>query len=188
MTNTSPGTLVIERDPRKIVAGRYVVDPIHTRVRFSVVHFGVSNYWGEFYGPIGRLEIDPASPDKTSIDVSVSTAQIKTNSMLLDAELKSADWFDVARFSRISLVGKGITLQGASSATLTGDFTLHGFTRPVEFSIEFTGAGISPFTGSPVIGFEAKAIISRREFGICAKYPIVGDLVTLMISAAFDYA
>lgn len=59
IAGSSELTLVVEKDPKKIIAGRYVVDSIHTRVMFNVVHFGISNYWGEFYGPVGWLEIYP---------------------------------------------------------------------------------------------------------------------------------
>jgi polyisoprenoid-binding protein YceI len=188
MNDSSGLTLVVEKDPKRIIAGRYVVDSIHTRVMFNVVHFGISNYWGEFYGPVGSLDIDPTAPDRTALSVSVLCGQVKTNSQVLDAELRSAEWFDAERFPNITLSGQGLNLRGDNMATFTGDFTLHGVTRPVEFHVEFTGAGTSPFTGQPTIGFEARATISRRAFGVSAKYPIVGDAVNLIVSAAFDFA
>jgi polyisoprenoid-binding protein YceI len=188
MTDFSHFALVVETDPRKIVGGRYAIDPVHTRVLFNVVHFGVSTYWGEFYDPAGWLEIDPERPEKTSLSVGVPSMKVKTNSEVLDAELRSPDWFDAQRFPRITIVGEGLRALADGSAKFTGDFTLHGITKPIDLDIAFIGGSKNPFTGKPTIGFEASATISRRAFGVSAKYPIVGDAVKIIVSAAFDYA
>lgn len=187
MTDQPQQTLATETDSRKIVAGRYVVDTIHTRVLFKVRHFGISDYWGEFYGPTGQLEIDPASPEATSLEVSVPTRQVKTNSEHLDEELRSPEWFDADRFPNITLVGRGLDLVSDRQAVFRGDFTLHGVTKRVGFRVDFIAAGTNPFTGEPAIGFEASATISRTEFGVSAKYPIVGDQVEIIVSAAFNF-
>jgi polyisoprenoid-binding protein YceI len=188
VTDNSPQTLGIDTNSRKIVAGRYVVDPIHTRVLFKVRHFGVSNYWGEFWGPVGWLEIDPEEPEKTALQVRVATAQIKTNSGHLDEELRSGQWFDADRYPTITLTGRGLKLPSDNHAVFEGDFTLHGVTKRIAFDVDFIGAGTNPIKGAPTIGFEASAAISRTEFGVSAKYPIVGDRVEIIISAAFDLA
>jgi polyisoprenoid-binding protein YceI len=74
-----------------------------------------------------------------------------------------------------------------SRAVFRGDFTLHGVTKRVGFRVDFIGAGMNPFTGEPTVGFEASATISRTEFGVSAKYPIVGDQVEIIVSAAFNF-
>ncbi len=188
MPDSEQQTLAVFNDPRSIVAGRYVVDSIHTRVLFNLMHFGISNYWGEFYGPIGWLEIDPRSPEKAKLEVSVPTSQVTTNSRHLDEELRSAEWLDAPRFPYVTLSANGIRLVGEGKAKLTGQFTLHGVTKPVEFLVDFVAGGKSPFSGAPTIGFQASARISRREFGVAAKFPIVGDAVNIIVSAAFDFA
>ncbi|TCA82318.1 polyisoprenoid-binding protein [Rhizobium leguminosarum bv. viciae] len=188
LTDISPQTLSIETTQRKIAAGRYLVDSIHTRVLFKVRHFGVSDYWGEFLEPEGWLDIDPASPEKTSLQVSVPTARVRTNSAHLDDELRSAEWFDADQFASITLTGRGIKVVNGERAVFEGDFSLHGVTKRVGFNVDFIGAGVNPFKGTPTIGFEASATISRTEFGVSAKYPIVGDKVSIIVSAAFDFA
>ncbi|MFC5757898.1 YceI family protein [Rhizobium sp. GCM10022189] len=188
MTDLSPQTLATETTPGEIVAGRYLVDPIHTRVLFKVRHFGVSDYWGEFLEPEGWLDIDPTSPDKTSLEVSVPTARVRTNSAHLDDELRSAEWFDTDQFPGITLTGRGLRAVNGKRAVFEGDFTLHGITKRIGFNVELIGAGINPFKGTPTIGFEASATISRTEFGVSAKYPIVGDRVTIIVSAALDFS
>jgi polyisoprenoid-binding protein YceI len=188
MTDSLPQALTIDTNSRKIVAGRYVVDSMHTRVLFKVRHFGVSNYWGEFLGPTGWLEIDPNRPEDTSLQVKVPTAQVRTNSGHLDDELRSAEWFDADRYPSIILAGSGLKLISENRAVFDGDFTLHGITKRIAFGIDFVGAGTNPFKGAPTIGFEASATISRTEFGVSAKYPIVGDKVEIIVSAAFDLA
>ncbi len=34
----------VDPNPQNIAAGRYIVDPTHTRVLFNVLHFGVGRY------------------------------------------------------------------------------------------------------------------------------------------------
>jgi polyisoprenoid-binding protein YceI len=188
MTDSMPATLNIDTNSRKIVASSYVVDSMHTRVLFKVRHFGVNNYWGEFMGPTGWLEIDPQRPNDTSLQLKVPTGQVRTNSNHLDEELRSAEWFDAERYRSIILAGSALELTSDSRAVFEGDFTLHGISKRVAFSIDFIGAGTNPFKGAPTIGFEASTTISRTEFGISAKYPIVGDRVEVIVSAAFDLA
>ncbi|MEW9537572.1 YceI family protein [Agrobacterium radiobacter] len=188
MSNTTTQTLAVDKNPKNIVGGRYVIDSVHSRVLFNVLHFGVSNYWGEFYGPVGWLEINPMEPEKTKMSVSVLAAQVKTNSPKLDEELRSAEWFDAENYPNITLSVDEIQPVTETSATLKGIFTLHGVSKLVNFDVEFVAGAKNSFTGLPTIGFEASARISRREFGVSAKYPVVGDTVNIIVSAAFDFA
>ena len=55
----TPGTPGVP-DPSKVEKGAYGVEPSHTRVRFSVNHFGFTTYSGDFNTSAGKLELDPA--------------------------------------------------------------------------------------------------------------------------------
>ncbi|MBN9918217.1 YceI family protein, partial [Listeria monocytogenes] len=65
---------------------------------FSVSHFGISPYAGTFSDASGTLKPDPAKPAETQLDVTLPIASVQTTSSVLTGELKSADWFDAAKF------------------------------------------------------------------------------------------
>ena len=85
-----------------------------------------------------------------------------------------------ARFVSTSVKADGM------KATITGDLTMNGVTKPVTFEAEFTGAGNNPFNKKATIGFEAETSIKRSDFGVNYGIPMVSDEVELDISVAFE--
>ena len=77
---------------------------------------------------------------------------------------------------------------GARTADITGALTLHGVTQPLVLHARFNGAGVNPLDHAYTSGFEATGVIRRSEFGVAKYVPLVGDEVTLTISAAFEKA
>lgn len=176
----------ISTDPITIIPGIYNVDPEHTRVLFSVSHFGLSKFFGEMPGAWGSLTIDPRRPGQSALDISASTDRIATGNSTLDAELRSADWLDANRHPLISYVSTSVSVDDHHVAVVTGDLTLHGITRPVALSATFVGAGINPVKGVYTIGFDVRGSIRRSDFGIMSHLPGIGDKLDLMISGAFE--
>ena len=81
-----------------------------------------------------------------------------------------------------------ITRTGPSTATVAGELTLHGVTRPVVFKAKFVGAGVNPLDKSYTAGFAASGVIKRSEFGVTTYVPMISDDVELTINAAFHKA
>jgi polyisoprenoid-binding protein YceI len=75
---------------------------------------------------------------------------------------------------------------GKSTATIAGDLTLHGVTKPVTLKARFIGAGVNPLDKAFTTGFEATGTIKRGDFGIKTYLPLVGDNVQLTISGTFE--
>ena len=71
-------------------------------------------------------------------------------------------------------------------ATVIGNLTLNGVTKPVTLDVDFHGAGTNPYNKKPTIGFEAEGKIRRSDFGIAYGIPAVSDEVELEIHAAFE--
>ena len=59
-------------------------------------------------------------------------------------------------------------------------------TRPVTLHVKFHGAGVNPLSHAYTAGFDATGVIKRGDFGVTKYLPMVGDEVTLIISAAFE--
>jgi polyisoprenoid-binding protein YceI len=173
-------------NPAAVQAGAYAVEPSHTRIQFSVDHLGFTTWYGDFTGAAGELTLDPKAPASSRLSVTIPTASVSTTNAKLDGELKSADWFDADKYPTIRFTATKVTPTGAERATITGDLTFHGVTRPVTLQARFHGAGMNPLAKTYTAGFDATGKISRSAFGVTKYVPIVGDEVNLTISAAFE--
>ncbi|MDB5697859.1 MAG: polyisoprenoid-binding protein [Alphaproteobacteria bacterium] len=176
-----PGT----PEASRVRPGTYEADSDHTQVAWSVNHFGISAYHGLFGAIGGRLSIDPSRPADAALSVTIPIAKVVTTSDELDVQLRSASFFDAERFPTATFISTRITVKG-TAATIEGNLTLHGVTKPVALNARFTGVGDHPMKKVPTIGFEATTSIKRSDFGISKYVPLVGDQVELSITAAFD--
>lgn len=123
--------------------------------------------------------------EESTISVEVDVSSIRTMNDDRDAHLRSADYFEAEKFPTASFVSTGIDL-GADGVTILGDLSIHGHTRPVQFTVEYLGAGNDPWGGYRS-GFAATGTVSRRDFGMDKMVALdtggvlVGDRITLEI-------
>ena len=182
MPSEAPGA----PDPSRVVAGTYQVNSEHTQLLFTLSHLGFSEYTGMFTRPTGTLTLDPKNAAADKVDVSFPIAKVLTTSPELDKHLQTADFFDAAKYPTGRFVSTKVTATGDGSATIDGNLTLHGVTKPVSLDVRFVGAG-DMVMGPPVpnIGFAATTTIKRSDFGLGYGVPLVSDDVLLTINAAF---
>ena len=171
-----------------VTAGTYTVEPTHTRVQFTVWHMGFTHWWGDFTGASGSLSLDTRNVAASRVDISIPVASVSTTNTQLDSELRSADWFDAARFPTIHFVSTRVVRTGPATASIRGNLTLHGVTRPVSLAATFNGAGVNSLNRHYTVGFDAVTTIRRSDFGVTKYVPVVGDETMLRISAAFERA
>jgi polyisoprenoid-binding protein YceI len=153
----------LTNDPAAVQAGAYGVEPLHTRVLFSVSHMGFTTWYGEFTNVSGTLNLD------------------------LDGELKSDAWLDAGQFPEMVFKSTKVTETGKDAAKVTGDLTFHGVTKPVTLAVKFNGAGTNPLDKKYTAGFEVSGQIKRSDFGVKTYVPLIGDDVDLIISAGFEH-
>ena len=165
--------------------GSYKVESYHTQVGFSISHFGFTNYSGLFSGATGSLQLDPAKLGTSKLDISIPVDSVTTTVSLLTDELKGDKWFDTAKFPKAAFVSTQV-VPTAEGATVTGNLTLHGVTKPVVLHVRFIGAGVNPIDKAYTVGFEATGTIKRSDFGVTTYLPAVGDEVQLSIAGAFE--
>lgn len=182
------------KDPSRVTAGTYAADPAHSLIGWEVNHFGFNDYYGIFGDVAGTLVLDPANPGAAKVDVTIPVASVTTASKGLTEHLLRAgkdggapDFFGPAP-APARFVSTAVTVdpKDAMKATITGNLTLNGVTKPVTFEAEFTGAGNNPFNKKPTVGFEAETEIKRSDFGVNYGIPFVSDEVELDISVAFE--
>ncbi len=183
MPKEAPGKL----DAKRVTAGSYTVDTNHTLVAWEVDHMGFNEYFGLFGGATGTLVLDPAHPNAAKVSIDVPMTGLTTTNAKLNTHLSSPDFFDVAKYTTAHFESTMVMVKG-TTAMIHGNLTLHGITKPITLNAKFTGAGTSlPMAGNkPTVGFEAKTIIKRSDFGMGAFVPLVSDAVELKITAAFE--
>lgn len=170
---------------KAVAAGTYRVDPNHTQVIWSLDHLGFSRLTGMVGQFTGELHLDPAKPQAATLAVDIPLSGLTVTSPAFAHHLTTADLFDTAKFPTARFVSKTVTVNG-ESATITGDLTLHGVTKPVVLDARFYGAGTNPMSKAVTIGFSATAKLKRSEFGLGYAVPAVSDEVSLDIAAAFE--
>jgi len=179
-------TQIASSDPASVQGGAYHVESSHTRVQFTVNHFGFTNYWGDVSGVTGALKLDPKALAASQVSVSIPVASISTTNARLDGELKSAMFLDGTTYPTITFTSTSVTPTSPTTAVIIGDLTLHGVTHPVTLAAKFNAAGTNPMSKAVTIGFDAEGHFNRSDFGVKTYVPVVSDNVDIRISAAFE--
>ena len=169
----------------QVQSGTYALDKSHAKIVWAISHLGFSTYYGEFTGFDAKLVLDSANPANSKLDVSIDVNSVSTNDEKLDAHLKSADFFDTARFPSATFRSTKVERTGPTTARVTGDLTLHGVTKPVTLAVTLNKAAEGPMTKVYTAGFSAEGTIKRTDFGVSAYAPALGDNVKLLISGEF---
>jgi polyisoprenoid-binding protein YceI len=166
-------------------AENYKLDPTHTSVIFIVNHLGFSNFQGRFGGTSGELTLDRENPAASSATISIDLTQVDSGFEGLDNHMKTADFLNVEQSPTATFKSTSVEMTGDKTATITGDLTLLGQTKPLVLDVTLTGEGDHPMTGDHVLGFGATGTVTRSEYGMNYLVPAVSDEVELQISAEF---
>jgi len=161
------------------------VDASHSQVGFAVRHLVISNVRGDFGAYQGRLVLDDADPTKSTVEATIDASSIDTGVADRDAHLKSADFFDVAKYPSITFKSTKVAKAGKDALKVTGDLTLKGVTKPVVLDVTTTPE-VKGMRGDTRRGFSATTKISRKEFGLTWNKtveagPVVGDEVRIAL-------
>ncbi|MBI5167977.1 MAG: YceI family protein [Candidatus Eisenbacteria bacterium] len=146
----------------------YTVDKSHTEVGFDIRHF-FSKVHGRFNSFTAKIVFDEKTPANISVEASADANSIWTDNERRDGHLKSADFFDAEKFPVITFKSTKVVATGKNKYKITGDFTMHGVTKPVTFDAEFLGAGAVGVGGQSwgtKAGFTATTVINRKDFGV----------------------
>ena len=158
----------------------YTIDASHTFANFSWLHFGYAHHRGKFTDTKGTVTIDIAK--KTgSADVTIQVASIDTGVPKLDTHLKSGDFFDAEKYPTITFKSNKFTFDGDKLASVSGDLTVHGVTKPVTLKVTHFVCQPHPMMKIPACGADAETQIKRSDFGMGAYVPAVSDEIDLVI-------
>ena len=145
------------------------LDPAHSSVEFSVKHMMMTTVRGRFKDVKATLTADEEHPEGCCVEVEIDVASIDTGVPDRDAHLRSADFFDAERYPKITF--RSTRVEGrprpeeGDRFRVVGDLTIRDTTTEVTLDCEFEGRGTDPW-GKERAGFNAKAEIDRREWGL----------------------
>lgn len=159
-------------------AETYTPDPNHQSVVFNIEHMNLSFVHGRFSQMTGHVKYDAKDIEQSSFDLKVPATTINTDNEKRDGHLKSADFFDVAKYPDITFKSTQVT-QGddKDKIEVTGDLTLHGVTKSVTITFEMRGPN-----DKGLLGFSTELEIKRSDFGMSYGVPNIGDTVKMDIS------
>ncbi len=177
--------------PALAAAETWSIDADHSSVGFTVRHMMVSNVKGSFGTFSGTVEVDEKDSAGSKVSVTIDAASINTGVAKRDEHLRSADFFDTARYPTMTYVSKKVEKSGKDRLKVYGDLTLRGVTRPVVLDVEGPTAAYRDPWGKTRRGASATAAINRRDFGLTwnkvieAGGVLVGDEVKIILEMEF---
>ncbi|HEY0327359.1 MAG TPA: YceI family protein [Allosphingosinicella sp.] len=183
----APAAAAVAQAAPQVRSGTYALDRSHAKIMWSVSHFGFSTYYGEFTDFDARLTLDSASPERSRLNVTVNTPSVATHNDALDTHLKNGDFFDVSNHASATFTSTSVRRTGATTAEVTGDFTMLGRTRPLTLAVTFNAAGEN-MAGVYTAGFSATGTVKRSDYGMNYGVPALGDEIGLQISGEFNLA
>lgn len=140
---------------------KYVFDPVHSTLDFSIKHLMVSKVKGSFE----KYDVDVTGDfnDLSTVEatVTIDVDSIDTGNKDRDNHLKSADFFNSEENKQIVFKTKKVT-----EDSVTGDLTIAGQTHEETFDFEFNGVSINPMSGGKVTGFSVSGKINREKYGV----------------------
>jgi polyisoprenoid-binding protein YceI len=171
---------------RAVESTTWSVDPMHSRFAFSINHLGVNDIEGDFKKYECKITTGKEDFSDAVVEVSAEIASINTEAEKRDEHLKSAEFFDAAKFATLSFKSKSVKHEGTNKLKISGDLTLHGVTKPVELEATYH-KGINPMSKKDVVGFKITGMIKRSDFGVGATFPapMLSDEVMLMANGEF---
>ena len=159
----------------------YTIEGTHTYPRFEYSHFGYSTQLSRFDKTSGTITLDRAA--KTgSVDVTIDATSVDSGYPLFNSHLQGEDFFDTAKYPTITYKSTKVNFDGDKPATIEGNLTVKGITKPVTLKVESFLQMPHPMKKKDALGANAVTKVKRSDFNMGKYAPHVGDEVTIEIA------
>jgi polyisoprenoid-binding protein YceI len=163
-------------------AEEYLLDPTHTYPNFSIGHLGYSVMHGRFNDSSGRVVLDREG-DRSLVEVTVRATSVDTGMDKRDEHLRGPDYLDAAKYPEMTYKSSKVTYTSDRTATVEGNLTLHGVTRPLTLNVTAINCAVHPMKRTWNCGFDASASLKRSDFGVSSYVPLISDEMQLRLEA-----
>ena len=162
-------------------------DDPHSQLGFTVTHFGISDVSGTFNDIDVTVKASKADFSDAQFELTAKTASIDTRVEARNNHLKSADFFDAAKYPTLTFKSNSIAKVADNKYKLTGDLSLHGITKPVTMDVLYKGTVENPMSKKQTAGFQITGTIKRSDFNIGGGFPeaVISDVVHIKADGEF---
>ena len=158
-TKARTGEAAQVASPAAAQGQRYLITPQNSKIEFvgSKVTGKHNGSFGDFSGQVDYT----GNPETSRVNITIKTDSLTTDTPDLTKHLKTADFFEVAKYPEATFVSTAIKPGGENGAThtVTGNLTLHGATKAITFPATIN---VSPEAAT----VESSFSINRKDFGI----------------------
>jgi len=157
------------------------IDGSHTFPRFEYNHFGYSTQQSRFNKTTGTITLDRAAKSG-AVDVTIDAKSVDTGFELFNGHIQGEDYFHTEKYPTITFKSTGVKFDGDKLASVDGNLTIKGVTKPVTLAVSSFHCMPHPMLKKLGCGANATTMIKRSEFGAGANAPYVSDEVKLVIA------
>ena len=159
----------------------YALDETHSYPRFSYSHFGYTTQLSRFNKTSGKIVLDKAAKT-ASVDIVIDTTSVDSGYPVFNGHLQGEDFFDTAKYPTATFKSTKVVFDGDKPASVEGNLTLKGITKPVTLTVTSFQAMPHPMMKKDALGANAFTVIKRSEFNAGKYAPYVGDDVRIDIA------
>jgi polyisoprenoid-binding protein YceI len=162
-------------------------DDPHSQLGFTVTHLGISEISGTFND--FDATVSSVKPDFSDavFELTAKVASIDTRVEARNNHLKSADFFDAAKFPTLDFKSTSLKKISKDTYKLNGNLTLHGITKPVTMDLQYKGSVENPMSKKQTVGFQVSGTIKRSDFNLGNGFPapMISDEVRIKADGEF---
>jgi len=162
-------------------------DPPHSQLGFTVKHLGIADVSGVFNDFDVTVTSSKADFSDAVFELDAKVASIDTRVEARNNHLKSADFFDAAKYPTMHFKSTAIEGTGKDTYKLKGNLTLHGISKEVTMDLEYRGTIENPMSKKQTAGFQVTGVIKRSDFDLGKGFPppIISDEVRIKADGEF---
>jgi polyisoprenoid-binding protein YceI len=162
-------------------------DPMHSKLTFSTTHLGISDIAGLFKTFDVTVTANQENFSDAAFTLSADLGSINTEVEMRDNHLKSADFFEVEKYPKMTFKSTAIQKNGKDKYKLTGNLTIRDITKPVTMDLWYRGTIENPQSKATTAGFQLTGKIKRSDFNVGPKFPapMISDEVRIKADGEF---
>lgn len=140
----------------------WVIDPVHSRLRFEAKYLMLSSVSGWFTDFEGTVITEKTDFSDCEIGLVVYTQSIFTGNEERDRHLRSPDFFDAAQYPMITFHSDHVELK-SQELQVAGRLCIHGITESIKLCVSSIGIAPDPM-GNTKAAFHLTTTLNRKSY------------------------
>ncbi|QNK61255.1 YceI family protein [Pedobacter sp. PAMC26386] len=172
---------------KSVTVNTWTADKSHSKLGFVVTHLMITDVEGSFKNFESTITASTDDFSDAVVTLTADVNSVNTEDEKRDGHLKSADFFDAAKFPKLTFKSTSVKKLSGNKFKVTGLLSLHGVTKPVTLDATLRGVTTNPMSKKATAGFKVTGTIKRADFALGSKYPnaMLSDDITLNANTEF---